>query len=714
MKVNSGQAPSTLIPEYIGSDFDAVLTCADNIEYIKNASANNGYTGATGYIGDTPPTQPKVGATWYCTLDGRTYTWYVDNDSSQWVDSSPQSTVEADSSIELNVNSNTDNIFALWKRSAAEAGYNLVAGSFEEGGVLTSPTDVLWHKGLGSIYSWTGAYPDGGHVVAPGTDPTVAAGYMPRTDVVLRNQLSSADGASLIGSMSYAQLRAYSGPNTTVNVWGISSAFDGAAGTFKVKSTDTTSTDNGGTILVDALGRRWYRVFSGEVYVNWFGANGDGVTDDTAAFQSALNSLVGLGGAAKYTGRHFIAGNLSIPNGVCLLGKTFYNAGNTGYINALATSGSSILLNSSATITLGNNSGIMGALLQRHGLNWYETSAINFAGTAITGVGNDCYVVGSFIAGFNQAFISNGAERVKLSDVYGDCVNGINIQTSYDKSYVTSCHFWPFVTQQSGLPASAQNRSGTAFEFGGVSSYCTFNNCFSFGYYRGFLIQDANDCVLSLCGADNNSAYIGSIGFLISGNCAGNNLHGCSASGNDQQYYFNSTNASIGNTLSDSKAWGSGVGSGTGVVVNQGAVNINGGHVYNIERGIIAVSSSAKISIDNTQFSTLILAVDANAVNNNIFVGDGCIYNSVTSIRGANVKQSVRTSGVATIAIGGSSIAIPHGLPEAPAFYTGVPVNTDLGGRDLWFGADATNLYINLSSNVTVAATIMWEARTRI
>ena len=39
-KVNSGQAPSTLIPEYIGSAFDAVFTCADNINDIKPVSEN--------------------------------------------------------------------------------------------------------------------------------------------------------------------------------------------------------------------------------------------------------------------------------------------------------------------------------------------------------------------------------------------------------------------------------------------------------------------------------------------------------------------------------------------------------------------------------------------------------------------------------------------------------------------------------------------------
>ena len=35
------------------------------------------------------------GAEWYCTTDGRTYVWYEDADSGQWVESSPQSATVA-------------------------------------------------------------------------------------------------------------------------------------------------------------------------------------------------------------------------------------------------------------------------------------------------------------------------------------------------------------------------------------------------------------------------------------------------------------------------------------------------------------------------------------------------------------------------------------------------------------------------------------------
>ena len=91
MKVNSGQAASTLIPEYIGSAFDKVITVADNIKQIKDIAASIEGLVGSGYIGDTPPTEPSAGTTWYCTLDGRSYIWYEDTDSGQWVDSSPQS-----------------------------------------------------------------------------------------------------------------------------------------------------------------------------------------------------------------------------------------------------------------------------------------------------------------------------------------------------------------------------------------------------------------------------------------------------------------------------------------------------------------------------------------------------------------------------------------------------------------------------------------------
>src|SRR5262249_8060301 len=57
------------------------------------------------------------------------------------------------------------------------------------------------------------------------------------------------------------------------------------------------------------------------VFVRDFGARGDGRTDDTAAFQKALNA-VAKGGGTVQTGRgtFCFAGHLNVPDGVTLEG----------------------------------------------------------------------------------------------------------------------------------------------------------------------------------------------------------------------------------------------------------------------------------------------------------------------------------------------------------------------------------------------------------
>lgn len=59
------------------------------------------------------------------------------------------------------------------------------------------------------------------------------------------------------------------------SVSGYLTAGDGGGGQFVYVSTDTTSADNGGTIIVDSIGRRWYRIFSTPLSPLFFGARGD-------------------------------------------------------------------------------------------------------------------------------------------------------------------------------------------------------------------------------------------------------------------------------------------------------------------------------------------------------------------------------------------------------------------------------------------------------
>lgn len=67
---------------------------------------------------------------------------------------------------------------SLWERSAAESGYKLVAGSFEEGGTLVNANDVLWSKKLNKIFSGSAG------TVAAGTNPT-SGGFVDVSNRVL-------------------------------------------------------------------------------------------------------------------------------------------------------------------------------------------------------------------------------------------------------------------------------------------------------------------------------------------------------------------------------------------------------------------------------------------------------------------------------------------------------------------------------------------------
>ena len=67
------------------------------------------------------------------------------------------------------------------RRGYAEAGYTLVDGSFEFGGVLASATSVLLHEFTGKAYSGAGPFPQ---IVPPGSTPV--AGFIDQSSSLLK------------------------------------------------------------------------------------------------------------------------------------------------------------------------------------------------------------------------------------------------------------------------------------------------------------------------------------------------------------------------------------------------------------------------------------------------------------------------------------------------------------------------------------------------
>lgn len=140
------------------------------------------------------------------------------------------------------------------RRSYAEAGFNLVDGSFEAGGTLVNANDVLLHEASGKAFSG----PAG--TVAPSTNPT-SGGFVDRSATLLRAfsgvDAMLAHGANLLVGMSYSTGR---------TTW-----------LLRTKSSPVVISD-----------------FDPQtpVCINDFGAIGDGVTDNKSAFQKAFDSAM--------------------------------------------------------------------------------------------------------------------------------------------------------------------------------------------------------------------------------------------------------------------------------------------------------------------------------------------------------------------------------------------------------------------------------------
>lgn len=119
-------------------------------------------------------------------------------------------------------------------------------------------------------------------------------------------RLDDTDGSSLVGydggtvqdvmdsakpMADYTALRVYTGRATSVRI-----TSNGIAGFFYRDDADTSSADNGGTIIVSSNAKRWKRFYDGLVDAAWFGivADWDGATgtDNTPRFQNAINYCI--------------------------------------------------------------------------------------------------------------------------------------------------------------------------------------------------------------------------------------------------------------------------------------------------------------------------------------------------------------------------------------------------------------------------------------
>lgn len=189
-----------------------------------------------------------------------------------------------------------------------------VVGDLDQNFLAFVIGDLTIGDGEGGLYHWIEdrtTADDGAETIVPPTQLPARRGCWRRMF-----GYGAMEGARSVNSI--AELRSLDGNDSslkTVVMTGYATQGDGGGGVF-VWDDDTTTADNIGTVVVTSTSPRvgcWKRLERDSWSVRWFGAVGDNVTDDAAAFQAAID--------ASYSGSDY-GRSVYVPPGDYRIGST--------------------------------------------------------------------------------------------------------------------------------------------------------------------------------------------------------------------------------------------------------------------------------------------------------------------------------------------------------------------------------------------------------
>ncbi len=227
-----------------------------------------------------------------------------------------------------------------------------------------------------------------------------------------------------------------------------------------------------------------------------FGAKGDGRTDDTAAFQQALDAAARAGGGVVFAprGNYLFGGRLNVPPAVTLKGVWESVPSHPGLRNAglpkPTDDGTTFLVTGGAGreddppfLTLHHNSTLKGVVI------YYPDQKPDGAPTpypyaiALRGK-NPAVLAVELLNPYNGIDASNN-ERHLIRDVHGQPLRrGIFVDAIYDIGRIENVHFNPWWSMKPKL-FEWQRRHGEAFIIG-RSDWQYVLNTFCYGYSVGY------------------------------------------------------------------------------------------------------------------------------------------------------------------------------------------------------------------------------------
>jgi len=327
-------------------------------------------------------------------------------------------------------------------------------------------------------------------------------------------------------------------------------AFYAANGTYTIQiaATGYAGETKPGVVLFDPLD-------AGIVSVKDFGARGDGVTDDTAAIQAAIDSVyLSNGGIVKFpTGRYIVSATIEVPQRVTLVGESFGYV--NPYLNNFADAKGTILFlkagsNCNVVLFRCRLVNVFGTLTEQQ-LNTVNVGATHFGGIKdITVWGNrsatanpptttdtNTLGVGIYIQGCRQIFIEDvvvaycaeqgiyaGSYDYGTGDIPSNNLSLSKVISNFNAG--SGFEIYGGDSLLTNLTGGYNGGNGISTNMSGVFSNSVFWNNLTRGVFLGGYTDRSDAAVTGIHSYDNSSD-----GFLLSGAYAPA-LTGCVARGN--------------------------------------------------------------------------------------------------------------------------------------------------------------------------------------
>jgi hypothetical protein len=229
-----------------------------------------------------------------------------------------------------------------------------------------------------------------------------------------------------------------------------------------------------------------------------YGAVGDGVADDTVAFQQAINACAEVGGSVQVpAGQYLLAGHLNLPDNVALEGVFVaphaVSLAQSASPAELRLQGSVLLVTEGANepdgtpfITLGSNAGLKGLTLF-YPRQTKTNPPIAYPWT-VRSIGWDTFLIDVFMVNPYQAvdFGSAYVGRHTVRGLYAQALfRGFFIDDCHDIVRLQDVHLFPFWDFSLSPLKDFTSEQGEAFVIA-RTDWQQMSNCFCIGYRTGF------------------------------------------------------------------------------------------------------------------------------------------------------------------------------------------------------------------------------------